>query len=252
MRYQRYSYIIFLGISAIFAPTAYAANDAEQIKFSNNQTVTAKVSLDDPNRLFVRGDEIQSISCQGGFCVNKLNPETGDALLSLGSAAFSVDAFTMYITTKSGRQFSVVVTPFHAVGQTIEFIPQGGGSIKAKAFEAKSNYTSMLATLIKDMINYDDTFKAPEGYSAQDIDAGVGADTNAGDSDLLIFPVRVFQGDRLMGMVYAVKNVTKSPLKLTSKQFYQRGILASALSTEKLKPQQVALLYQVSIREGVE
>ena len=219
------------------------AKNAKHISFSENQTVTVSLSMDDANLLQVKGDQIKGISCLQGYCSVQPIRQSGSALLMLGQLGKASDSgFTAYVTTTSGRQFSMMILPQVSVGQTIVFDPQGSGAASAIKFEKNSDYQSTLAHIITDMINYGHTGKAPDGYGVQFINDAKAINATG---DLLVFPIGVFSGSNYNGLIYKVKNNTNQLLHLTAKQFYQQGVLAGALTTEQVKPQGLSYLYEV-------
>ena len=217
---------------------------SQSIHFTNNETVKITLSKDDPNRLFIQGDKIQNIACKKGFCVTKLMPESGDAMLSLGPMARASQGFTFYITTKQERHLTVVALPEHGVGQTIQFIPASGGSSKAAQFEKKSPYQQTLTALIQYMMRYPQTGQAPPGYAVADVDQQTPTANNS-KSDVLVFPVRFFRGMHFAGLVYGVKNTSDHKMTISPRQFYEKGMLAGAVAKRKLKPGEITRLYEV-------
>jgi len=222
------------------------AKNAKHISFSQNQTVTVNLSIDDANLLQVKGDKIKGVSCLQGYCSIQPIRSSGSVLLTLGQLGRSADSgFTSYVTTTSGRQFSILILPQSSSGQTIEFQPQSGGSISNTKLPKNADYQSTLSQIIADMINYGQTGQAPEGYGVQFIKDSTAINPKG---DLLVFPVGVFSGTSYNGLIYKVKNNTHSSVNLTAKQFYQKGVLAAALTSEQVKPQGVTYLYEVTIK----
>jgi len=242
-------YFLMTLTALILSQSAYAqeqAIDANDVAFANNQTVTVKLSIKNPNRIFVKGDKISDISYEQAYSQIKLQKNTGDAMIVLGSMARQLGSFTIYLTTVAGRQFTLVVIPSNSIGQTIQFVPQAGGSIKAKEFEKKSPYQETLAEILKYMMAYDVTSETPPGYAAVEMPSNSPVSKKG---KLLVFPVRIFQGVKYAGLVYGVKNNSKTKIEnLTAKKFYQKGTLAGALDDQVLEVGQVTHLYEIVAR----
>lgn len=227
---------------------AYADNaivdktDATVIQLKNNQTVVVQLSNSDPNRLFVQNDKINSANCLQGFCGVSYDP-SGSVYLTLGEAARFSSGFSIFLSTASGKHFTIIGMPERAVGKTVEFTISGGTSVKAREFEKKTPYQEMLIQIITMMINYRDGEPLTDGWSVTDIpnDQKVKSDQQG----LLIQPVQIFSGGIFQGIVYSVKNMANTPANLTTKQFYQRSMVAGALSQMVLKKGEIGYFYGV-------
>jgi type-F conjugative transfer system secretin TraK len=231
--------------------------DAELIGFSSNQTLTVRLSKADTNRLYVQGDKIIDFTCQQGFCFvdrGRLD-KTGDVLLTLGNAARLGTGFTAFVLTESGRQFTLYGVPEVSGGKTIGFISQGGASLQASALEKKTPYRTLVVSLIRSMMNYAHTGTLPEGYVTVAIEKdGQGNQTNEVDElkvkqGFSYQPVRIFKGGILTGIVYAIQNFNGHSITLHPKAFYQKGMVAGALSKEQLASGEVGYFYAL-IQEG--
>ncbi len=239
-------------------PSTLKPLDAKRMPFSNHQTLTVRLSKTDSNRLYVEGDKITDFTCQQGFCFvdrHRLD-KTGDALVTLGNAARLGTGFTAFVLTASGRQFTLYAVPEVNSGQTIGFIAQGGSSLKAHDVEKKTPYRTLVVSVIRAMINYADTGELPEGYTTTEIpmEDHVNHRENAVghqklNQGLSYQPVRLFKGGMLTGVVYAIQNVNVQVIHLHPKMFYQKGMVAGALSKEQLASGEVGYFYAL-IQEG--
>ena len=226
--------------------------DPVTVSFYNNQTVTVPLSLADANRLYIENDHIKDIGCMRGFCVSK-EFDTGDAIIKLGEAAqFAKGGFTVFLSTQKGRKLALQVLPKAIPGQVIA-LQALGGAVRDQINKTDKNnspYQETLIELVKAMINHN---HAPDKKQFNDnstlSDYGIVEIADATpeklNTSVTIFPVRLFQGERLMGVVYTVKNESGRVAPLTGAQFYKNGMLALALSAESLAPQQTAFVYQV-------
>ena len=226
-------------------------HDPVSLSFYNNQTVTVPLSLADANRLYIDNDHIKDIGCMRGFCVSK-EFDTGDAIIKLGEAAqFAKGGFTVFVSTQKGRKLALQVLPKAIPGQVIALQALSGVSeTTIQKDKQNSPYQEHLIELIKAMINHHQGHH-PHLINDHSVlsDYGVVEITNTSaerlNSAITILPYRLFQGERFMGVVYRVKNASHHQVPLTGAQFYKSGMLALALSTESLAPQETAFVYQI-------
>ncbi|WP_116964217.1 type-F conjugative transfer system secretin TraK [Fastidiosibacter lacustris] len=238
------------GISIMYA-NIIDKTDAMVIPLKNNQTVVVQLSNSDPNRLFVENDKINNANCLQGFCGVSYDP-SGSVYLTLGEAARYSSGFSIFLSTESGRHFTVIGMPERAVGKTVEFSISGGSSVKAREFEKKTPYQEMLVQIITMMINYRDGEPLTDGWSVVDLPNDQKDKNNKNkqkvepdQQGLLIQPVQIFSGGIFQGIVYAVKNTANTPANLSTKAFYQRSMVAGALSHKVLKQGEVGYFYGV-------
>jgi hypothetical protein len=97
--------------------------------------------------------------------------------------------------------------------------------------------------MITEMINYREGEPLSEGWTVTDIpnDQSITPD----QTGLLIQPIQIFTGGLFQGVVYSVKNATDQFVRLTPKQFYQRSMVAGALSQMVLKKGEMGYFYGV-------
>ncbi|WP_440998340.1 type-F conjugative transfer system secretin TraK [Cysteiniphilum litorale] len=238
--------------------------EAELIGFNSNQTLTIRLSKTDTNRLYVEGDKIIDFTCQQGFCFvdrGRLD-KTGDVLLTLGNAARLGSGFTAFVLTESGRQFTLYGVPEVSSGKTIGFVSQGGVSLQASRFEKKTPYRTLVVSLMRSMMNYAHTGQLPDGYATVAIEnegkkegkkeqknPSEVIDRQNSQKGLSYTPVRLFKGGLLTGIVYAIQNFNGHSITLHPKTFYQRGMVAGALTKEQLASGEVGYFYAL-IQEG--
>ena len=236
--------LMIMGMSSFsYADSAIVDKaDAMVVKLNNNQTVVVQLSNSDPNRLFVKNDKINSANCLQGFCGVSYDP-SGGVYLTLGEAARYSSGLSIFLSTESGQHFTVIGMPVRTVGKTVEFSISGGSSVKAREFEKKTPYQEMLVQIITAMINYREGEPLSDAWTVTDIpnDQSIEPDQKG----LLIQPIQIFTGGLFQGVVYSVKNATDEFVRLTTKQFYQRSMVAGALSQMGLKKGEMGYFYGV-------
>ncbi len=222
-----------------------SVQDAERYNFADNQTIAVHLSIDDQNRIIVQDDRIKEIICaKAGYCSKIIDQKDGDTMFGLGPNALVNKPFSALVKTEDGRAFYMLIIPEHSMSKTVIFTPTTGGSKSAEKIEADSQYSAILSKIITTMVKYPNTKKSISGYSVTEVPITLD-EAKVKKMDLLVYPVRAFRGSNYVGITYAVKNTTSHKLALNPKNFYKSGVLAGAVSTEILEPQQIGYSYQV-------
>lgn len=215
--------------------------DAQSIHLNNHQTVVVPLSNADPNRLFVHHDKIIEANCLTGFCEVNFDP-SGSVYLTLGQAARFSSGFSIFITTENEQHFTVIGMPKNDVGQTIGFTVAGSAN-KASTFEKHNPYPVMLVSFIKQMMNHNKGNASTEDLTV--VELPLDQKTTANPQGLWIEPIRFFHGGVFQGIVYQIQNKTEAEITLTTQQFYQKSMVAGALSHTRLKPTATGYFYGV-------
>lgn len=215
---------------------------ATLIPFQNHETVSIELSSDDPNRLFVPGDQIINVSCPEGFCIIDKHHlvETGDVLLSLSEAAKAAGVFTFFISTANGAEITLLATSQSVPGKTIGF---KGKNNQALAFEKSAPYPELLVTLIKNMMSAHQSNhpgSLPTGFTLNETNTTM---TPSKQNGFTVTLVALIEGGVFTGHVYAIQNNQRVPLTLKHASFYQKNMAANAFSKETLVPGEIGYLY---------
>jgi len=226
------------------SPEAKAV-EAAMIPFGMHETLPIDLSSDDPNRIFVSSDKIINVSCPHGFCLidQEHLADTGDLLLSLTRTAQKAPAFTFFVSTESGAEFTVLGRGRHIMGQTIGFIAKGNNHHKILDFEKSAPYPEMVIALMKNLIQFDQnqSIALPDGYHLNRIDQATEAITTP--QGFTITPVAVLSGGVISGVIYRLNNHQTETLNLSHKSFYQHNMVAVALSKESLQQGEIGFVY---------
>jgi len=149
--------------------------------------------------------------------------------------------FTLYVSTVSGHQVGLDVTPTKSDGNTLVLNPSGSNT-KAQAWETVSPYRSMLITLIQDMING----IAPDGYGFISVKNATSQKIFNGDGTLTM--QAVWTGNYLVGISYIFKNLSKKALTLSESNFYHKGVRLVAAVDQKVDAGESTIVYEVLSR----
>lgn len=228
------------------ASSAFAAQPPSMLDFSNNETLTVKLSSVDINRLVVRDDKITNVVCPSGFCTLPMGQGAAGSAIPLdksGAALIALNVeepFTFYVSTLKGKNFGVFVTPLRIPAVTTEFVSSERDTSAAFTFEASSPYQEMLVEVMKSMMRFQDTQTVPEGFVYTKIE-----EKKRKPAELDVIPRHVFSGHLFSGLIYEVKNNAPSDIKLNNTRFYVNGLRALSLDKKVLRAGESTLMYQI-------
>ncbi|MCL1132649.1 type-F conjugative transfer system secretin TraK, partial [Shewanella sairae] len=198
---------LFMAALTVFSVNAFAATPPVKIKFADNETVTAKLSSVDINRIAVKDDKITSVTCPTGFCTLPMSGEASSLADPSGAALVALNVmepFTFYVTTQKGRSFGVFVTPLRIPAGTTQFISKVRDTKVAAEFEKKSPYQQMIADLMRHMMRFDSAKEVPTGFVVSNIKY------KPQRLDIEVVPMRKFDGDNISGLTLKIKNNTNA------------------------------------------
>ena len=213
-----------------YGPEAYHLND-------NDQTALT-LSTSDINRLYVVGDKITGVNGPQDLYMAKNDP-SGSVYLNV----FGRVPFSLFVSTASGKHFSLFVLPKAVVGKTVSFTISGGRG--AKHWENSSYYQTLLVSVIKGMM----LGQGPSGYSILNLKRV--KSLNIKDVYWLT-PIRRYDGATLSGLVYRIENQLDRPITLSPNMFYRPNVRAAALSKQTIAANSAGLLYEVISNGGAQ
>lgn len=217
----------------------------QKIEYDNNQTLAVDLSISDPNLIVVDNDDILNIQCAQVECVPTYD-KSGSAIVQLGQKAKYKAQIMLFVETVQHHNFSLVVTPKSIIGQTIQFIPlSGSGSEEATKFENKTPYQEMLVDIVNGMVQFQDTGESFKGFNIHRFPQDKKIKKEIDKSGLTMFPIHIFAGNQFVGMQYGLQNNTNKVKGINAETFYRHGVVAGAVSNERIKPGQIANLYLV-------
>lgn len=216
------------------------ASGVINISFVDNQRIPVTLSSTNINRIDVSNDQISNLLCPSGFCISKNNPndQSGDAYIKL----LTTQPFTIFVSTNSGHNFSLQVTPKASNGKTI-VLNAAGASPKAQKWEKESSYRKVLIKLIKDMMDG----KVPSGYGYTAITDSHIEKVFHGLGTLKI--KALWTGDYLMGTEFEFKNNANKIITIPDSAFYQPGVRLVAQSSQSVLPGNTENVFEITSRE---
>lgn len=222
--------IVLSGLSAI--GSVYA----KTLSFSENQTLPVALSSTNINRIVVPNDQINNVVCPTGFCLSKhnANDQSGSAYIQV----LTQNQFTLYLSTASGHQVSLAITPTKSEGNTLVLTPASANT-KAQAWETASSYRTTLLTLVRNMING----TTPDGYGFTTINHADAQKVFKGSGTLTM--QALWSGNYLNGVSYIFKNLTSTTLTLPESAFYHPGVRLVATTEQKVNPGESEIVYEI-------
>ncbi|MFA0057704.1 TraK domain-containing protein [Vibrio echinoideorum] len=251
--------------TTILPPSLYALSD--------NETVQVSLSGVDVNRLLVKGDKITSVRCPSGFCVIDEEPsEDGSVLLSLNTQR-SVSPFTFFVSTESGRQFSVLAFPHAVPAVTAIFTLKENEAAKWEETAKSVPFVTRLSQLMKSSVLSFEAGKAPAGFVRHNVPEDLQACKSLKEYErsrchakakrewkdgareaLNAVPRVIFKGANQSVLVYRLINRTGDTARINANQWYVEGLQAQTVipNVNALADGGRAWLYQIVTSTGTE
>jgi type-F conjugative transfer system secretin TraK len=246
--------IIALLAGIFFTLLSVASTQTEQkpltIKLANDNQAAIVLSNKDINRIFVAHDKIVSFNAPNNRLVAH-NDQSGSIFLNVTGK----ETFSVFIATKKGRHFSLLITPKDMSGATVKLVPKTPAithyrnhTAVAKHFENSSPYEKTLVTLVRDVM----LGVTPPGYSQiPPISFRKIAVTRVPRHPKRWRHVsekvrKAFLGGELAVRVLHVTNHSRHAVVLKASDFYLPGVRAVSIGKERLCAHQSTDVYEVT------
>ena len=205
----------------------------EKIPVSQNGSALIKVSGRAANKIFVSGDKIKSVVGSS----NDYRYQNDNSSGSLYLRPTTQKPFSLFVNTKGGRSFSLLIVPESLPSQTVEVLPLGPG-IEVHSDLKASDYVNKLTTLLIGMV----TGNIPKGFSANRV---IDSDSKQLGDIASYQLIERFDGEYFSGYKYRITNLTDKTITLSANQFRFKGTRAVALTKEEILPHLSGYLYEV-------
>jgi conjugal transfer pilus assembly protein TraK len=218
------------------------ASAGNSVPIKDNSDIALTLSQSNYNRIVVKSDKIVEAVFPPQAMAIKRDEQDGSVYVMLST----INPFTLFLTTETGRHFSVTLTGEESLGKTIELVSQ-----TAIAVKTAPNKTKKIAE------NHDAVPEAILGMlthmEQQKPFADVAVKRQYGKVErwskgLTLLPKESWDGKMLRGEAIELYNGGKKPLSLSQEWFAKEGTLAIKFSKPTLNPGERAMLYRV---EGV-
>jgi type-F conjugative transfer system secretin TraK len=198
--------------------------------------------------LFVLEDKVTSLASNGRLIIRK--DKSGGVLLNVKGKS----AFTAFLSTEKGREFSLYITPNSGSGETVKLIPKTPAaphydkrSPAAARFEQSTPYRKAVITLLKKAIKGEEvtgyTFVPKTSFDS--LPAAQVSNTVKGYKRLNQQTERLYIGDELAIRVLKVDNKSGHLVNLRESDFSAPSVRAVALEYRDLGKDEYVFVYEV-------
>lgn len=213
---------------------AIAAQGAS-VTINDNDNATLSLSGSNYNRLLVVNDKIMEAVFPPQAMAIRRDEQDGSVYVLLKRE----EPFTLFLTTESGRHFSLTVSGEESLGKTIELRPKTiQTAVRTKKPAVLNEPPNAALTLLEAM----KAKKKLSGVIARKL-YGKAIRLSQG---LTLLPREQWSKGTLSGEALEIYNGGRTPLTLSSSDFITPAVKAAALSQSIIPPKGRAMLYRVS------
>lgn len=211
---------------------------ATSLSIRDNSDIALTLSKANYNRLVVKNDKIVEAVFPPNAMGVKRDEQDGSVYIMLASP----NPFTLFLTTETGRHFSVTVNGEESLGKTIELIPQSSPPIK-RAISQRFKQDPM-PNKITAFINSMEHRKPVAGIKVKQQFGKV----ERLQGGLSLIHKESWEGKELAGEIIEIYNGASKPLNLSASWFANQNIKAVKLSQSLVAPKSAVTLYRVAER----
>ncbi|HAT8966588.1 TPA: type-F conjugative transfer system secretin TraK [Legionella pneumophila subsp. pneumophila] len=227
--------------SIALALLSTVAMGANSIPVKDNSDIALTLSQGNYNRLVVKNDKIMEAVFPPNAMAIKRDEQDGSVYVMLAAA----NPFTLFLTTESGRHFSVTVNGEESLGKTIELVPVLPVVAASKTHAPKTTPKKITQEAIPEAI-----IAMLTHMEQQKPFADVKVRRQFGRAEqwskgLTLLPKESWDSKLLKGETIELYNGGKEPLELAQDWFAKEGTLAIKFSKPSIKPGERAMLYRV-------
>lgn len=202
--------------------------------FKNNDELNIELSATNQNRLMVSHDKILKAAFPDGAMTYQYDETDGSMYVHPDISS----PFTLFLTTKKGRHFSLTVNPVDSLGKTIAFQTyQPVITHKHKKTIQEAPFKKEALEMVKYM---EQDIKMP-GVKISRIHKRLVNLKNG----LSLIKKEIWQGQELKGELIEVYNRSKQEIKINPAWFADKNVKAMKLSQDVLPPKQAVSLYRI-------
>ncbi|HAT2105389.1 TPA: type-F conjugative transfer system secretin TraK [Legionella pneumophila] len=227
--------------SIALALLSTVAMGANSIPVKDNSDIALTLSQGNYNRLVVKNDKIMEAVFPPNAMAIKRDEQDGSVYVMLAAA----NPFTLFLTTESGRHFSVTVNGEESLGKTIELVPVLPVVAASKTHAPITNPKKITQEAVPEAI-----IAMLTHMEQQKPFADVKVRRQFGRAEhwskgLTLLPKESWDGKLLKGETIELYNGGKEPLELAQEWFAKEGTLAIKFSKPSIAPGEKAMLYRV-------
>ncbi|HAT1812539.1 TPA: type-F conjugative transfer system secretin TraK [Legionella pneumophila] len=227
--------------SIALALLSTVAMGANSIPVKDNSDIALTLSQGNYNRLVVKNDKIMEAVFPPNAMAIKRDEQDGSVYVMLAAA----NPFTLFLTTESGRHFSVTVNGEESLGKTIELVPVLPVVAASKTHAPKTNPKKITQEAIPEAIIAMLTHMEQQKPFADVKVRRQFSRAEQWSKGLTLLPKESWDSKLLKGETIELYNGGKEPLELAQDWFAKEGTLAIKFSKPSIKPGERAMLYRV-------
>lgn len=226
-------------IAGYLATLFQTAAFAQSIPVKDNGDFALTLSQSNYNRILIKGDEIWDFAYPDGALALKRDKEDGSVYLMPVSA----NPFTLFLTTKAGRHFSVTLNGEDSLGKTIELVPQQAVVAKNNLglIQTSTSQKSIAPESIISMISHMERHEAMQGVNIKRQNGR----SERWSKGLALFPKELWEGNGVKGEVIELYNGGNESLDLSQEWFVKDQVKAIKFSKNTIAPREHVMLYRV-------
>nr|HAT8715176.1 type-F conjugative transfer system secretin TraK [Legionella jordanis] len=228
-------------LSIALALLSTVAMGANSIPVKDNSDIVLTLSQGNYNRLVVKNDKIMEAVFPPNAMAIKRDEQDGSVYVMLAAA----NPFTLFLTTESGRHFSVTVNGEESLGKTIELVPSQTVVAASRANATKTNPKTITQEAVPEAILAMLThMEQQKPFADVSVKRQFGK-VERWSKGLTLLPKESWDGKLLKGETIELYNAGKEPLELAQEWFAKEGTLAIKFSKPSIAPGEKAMLYRV-------
>lgn len=224
---------------ALFSTLAMGATS---ISVKDNSDSALTLSQGNYNRLVVKNDRIMEAVFPPNAMAIKRDEQDGSVYVLLTGA----NPFTLFLTTETGRHFSVTLKGEESLGKTVEFVPSSPvvSASKGSATKTITTKTSTQEAVPEAILALLEHMEQQKPFADVRIKHQFGK-VERWSKGLTLLPKESWDGKLLKGETIELYNGGKKPLELVQEWFAREGTLAIKFSKPSIAPGEKAMLYRV-------
>lgn len=228
-------------LGALLMACSAVASAESHIPLRDNSDIALTLSQSNYNRIVVKNDKIMEAVFPKNTMDIKRDEQDGSVYVLLATA----NPFTLFVSTESGRHFSVTVTGEESLGKTIELLPQQPAPSKIVAAKPaapqKTNSGNAVPEAILALLEHMEQKKPLADVAV----SRTGGKAERWAEGLTLLPKEAWDSAFLKGEIIELYNGGKKPLTLSEAWFAKEGTLAIKFSKPSMAPGERAMLWRV-------
>ncbi|MCW8445705.1 type-F conjugative transfer system secretin TraK [Fluoribacter gormanii] len=228
-------------LSVALALLSTVAMGANSISVKDNSDIALTLAQNNYNRLVVKNDKIMEAVFPPNAMAIKRDEQDGSVYVMLTAT----NPFTLFLTTESGRHFSVTLNGEESLGKTIELIASQPVVAAARTHVPKTKSKTIAQAAVPEAILAMLThMEQQKPFADVRIKRQFGK-VERWSKGLTLKPRESWDGTLLKGEAIELYNGGKEPLELVQEWFAKEGTLAIKFSKPSIAPGEKAMLYRV-------